>query len=115
MSDKYFFDIPVYRIREEEYYEQRETYISEKLLEGPLTKKEYEKFYSDNPGLKRKAEDHLIKVFGGPWTFNEIIGYIRLYFTGSQLRGEYWKVDAKRIVKTRKKCLLLIPTNFLPK
>lgn len=36
---------------------------------------------------------------------NEIIGYIRLYFFGNQIRGEYWAVNSKRVVKTRKKIL----------
>ncbi|MGE6275342.1 hypothetical protein ACLHZY_06995 [Aeromonas media] len=41
--------------------------------------------------------------YGSVWDFNEIIGYIKLHFVGNQIRGEYWAVKARRIVKTRKK------------
>ena len=37
------------------------------------------------------------------WEFNEIVGHIKLYFHGSQVRGEYWGTTAKRIVRTRRK------------
>jgi hypothetical protein len=36
--------------------------------------------------------DHLEMRYGGPWNFNEIIGFIRLHFLGSQIRGEYFAV-----------------------
>jgi hypothetical protein len=35
--------------------------------------------------------------------YNEIVGYIRLHFLGSQVRGEYIGVRKKRIVRTRTK------------
>jgi len=37
------------------------------------------------------------------WRYNEIIGYLRLYFLGTQVRAEYWRVNRKRIVRTRRK------------
>ena len=43
------------------------------------------------------------RSFGGMWRYNEIIGYIRLHFLGTQIRGEYYAVRAKRIVRTRRK------------
>lgn len=45
----------------------------------------------------------MAKTYGGCWEFNEIIGYIRLHFLGSQVRGEYFSVNKKRIVRTRTK------------
>ncbi|WP_292996588.1 hypothetical protein [Nitrosomonas sp.] len=45
----------------------------------------------------------LSREFGGPWKYNEIIGYLRLYLFGNQIRIEYWQVQVKRIVKSRKK------------
>ncbi len=47
--------------------------------------------------------NHLTEKYGGCWQFNEIIGYIKLDFLGSQIRGEYFAVDRKRIVRTRTK------------
>jgi len=48
-------------------------------------------------------KNHYWETFGGCWRFNEIIGFIRLHFFFTQIRGEYWRVTAKRITKTRKK------------
>lgn len=39
----------------------------------------------------------------GPWQFNEIVGYIRLYFLGSQVRGEYFSAEKKRNLLGRTK------------
>jgi hypothetical protein len=49
--------------------------------------------------------DHLQKVYGGCWRYNEIVGYIRLHFLGSQVRGEYFGVACKRMVRTRRRVL----------
>jgi hypothetical protein len=61
--------------------------------------------HKKDPGLKIAFKDHLSQVYGGSWRYNEIIGYIRLHFLGSQIRGEYFGVRSKRIVRTRKKVL----------
>ena len=42
----------------------------------------------------------------GTWRFNEIIGYVRLYFRGSQVLGEYYAVKRSRHVLTRHKTLI---------
>lgn len=41
--------------------------------------------------------------YGGDWEFNEIIGHIKLFFMGSQVRGEYWSTEPRRKVRTRRK------------
>ena len=64
-----------------------------------------EDFYRKEPTQKNAAEDRLRQSYGGAWEYNEIIGYIRLYFFGTQVRGEYWGVNSKRVVRTRKKTL----------
>ncbi len=55
--------------------------------------------------IKKIYVEHLNNKYGGTWEFNEVIGHIKLHFLGNQIRGEYWKVNAKRIVKTRSKTL----------
>ncbi|MBL6653640.1 MAG: hypothetical protein ISP49_18745 [Reyranella sp.] len=82
-----FFDVPVYRLPIDQYDRQQNAYIA-KILDG-----------RDNPAFR----DHLWDKYGGTWLFNEIIGYIRLHFLGGQVRGEYFAVKAKRIVRTRHK------------
>ncbi|MBI5789024.1 MAG: hypothetical protein HZA78_09240 [Candidatus Schekmanbacteria bacterium] len=103
----YFADIPVYRIQEEEYYKKRENYI-DKMMYGKTSelRERNKSFYERNIDNRIYFEDHLEKQYGGPWDFNEIIGYVRLHFLGFQVRGELFMVDKKRITRTRKKIFL---------
>lgn len=42
----------------------------------------------------------------GPWRFNQIVGWVRVYRLGDQLRGEYWSIKAKRFgLQVKKKRL----------
>jgi hypothetical protein len=45
--------------------------------------------------------------------FNEIIGYIRLHFFDRQIAGEYYVVNAERIVRTRQKTFVYETHNEL--
>ncbi len=101
---KYFFDIPVYRLTHDKYYSERDEYI-EKIL-YPKDSPYYEQLRIQdeiNPTQNDAFKNHLENYYGGCWKFNEIIGYIRLHFLGSQVRGEYFGVNKKRIIRTRKK------------
>jgi hypothetical protein len=86
-----FFDVPVYRLPQDEYNRQLGAFV-ERSLHPQLR---------DNSFMRQ----HLFDSYGGCWRFNEIIGYIRLYFLGSQVRGEYFAVRRKRQVRTRHKRL----------
>ena|SRR5437763_2075027 len=106
MTARYFYDIPVYRISQEKYYSGMDQHIDRVLFpeDSPYsdTLREREKTNRDeNIALRH----HLHRSYGGCWRFNEIIGYIRLHFLGSQIRGEYYAVAKKRIVRTRTKTL----------
>jgi len=104
MSNFYFYDIPVYRLPEETYYSDRKAFIEENLFKPNTPESDFRiDFYKKYPDRAAIFRYHLEKRYGGSWRFNEIIGYIRLYFFGSQIRGEYYTVDSKRIVRTRKK------------
>ncbi|MDH5473757.1 MAG: hypothetical protein OEY61_12965 [Gammaproteobacteria bacterium] len=98
--DNYFIVIPVYRLDEDKYYDQVQKHVDKNFeSDSDIVKKAYEK----DPSLKEKWESRFRESYGGAWEFNEIIGYIKLYFFGNQIRGEYWAVNSKKIVKTRKK------------
>jgi hypothetical protein len=104
MIGLHFFDVPVYRLPEGQYYVERNRYV-ERWLFGE-TEAEHEMktdFYDRNPDQAIKFRDHLERSYGGAWIFNEIVGYIRLYFLQNQILGELWMVNAKRLVRTRKK------------
>jgi hypothetical protein len=100
----HFLDLPIYRLPEDEYYKKRSLYIESMVKKW---------CYQDTPSspliAKRLAQneqdfrEHCAYKYGGNWKYNEVIGYLRLYLLGSQVRAEYWRVNAKRIVRTRKK------------
>jgi hypothetical protein len=98
---KIFFDIPVYRLTAEIYESEQNSFIQHELSEGGAIVQE---MYRREPEQKSRMEQHLWEIFGGCWRFNEIVGFIRLHFFFTQIRGEYWRVTAKKIVRTRKKC-----------
>lgn len=89
----YVYDLPVYRLTEEAYNEQREAWIADRVarIAG----------ISDERATSFRAT--LFVDYGGAWRFNEIIGYLRLHVLGTQIRAEWWRVNATRIVRTRKK------------
>lgn len=100
----YFYDIPVYRLKKEKYYKELEEYKKVHLFGSDENEiKLKKKFYQKYPDRKILFEQHLNKVFGRIWEYNEIIGYIKLYSVGNQIRGEYFQIDKKRICKTRTK------------
>lgn len=106
MKEKYFYDVPVYRLSRKRYYKDMDKYIKKHMYSGsPNHIKMMEDFHRKEPTQKLALEDKLRKSYGGAWKYNEIIGYIRLYFFGTQIRGEYWAVNSKRVVRTRKKIL----------
>jgi hypothetical protein len=103
-----FFDIPVYRIRKEKYELEQEQYIQKVFREaGPYATE----MYQANSDTAKLMRDHLWMLYGGAWPFNEIIGFIRLYFFFTQIRGEYWQIDCKRITRTRKKIFVFHSHN----
>ena len=113
----HLFEIHVYRLTEEAYSKKQNEYVikqvgdydSEKLL-----------FQSVKPEggeeARRKINEasYWFGEFGGGWRYNEIIGYIRVYKYGSQVRAEYWQNDVKRIVKTRKKKFVTKNRKLVP-
>jgi hypothetical protein len=98
----YFFDLPVYRLPGERYYVERGAFVDRHMQ--PI----------GHSQLDESFRGHLEYAYGGPWQFNEIIGYIRLFFLGSQVRGEYFGVQQKRIVRTRRKTMMLLELKLVP-
>ena len=103
---KFFYDIPVYRLTEEKYIQDRKKYLEAALFPKGLPLRD-ELILQDkaDPDRNRNLRRHLAESYGGPWRFNEIVGYIRLHFFGTQVRGEYYAVRRKRIFRTRRKTI----------
>jgi hypothetical protein len=113
MSEMYFCDVPIYRLEKSKYNAEQEKYININLCMPECDRKEREAFYRENPESEKSVRVHLEMQFGGSWRFNEIVGYIRLFSIGRQIRGEIWFVGAKRIVRTRHKTFVYKP-GFRP-
>jgi hypothetical protein len=104
MHTKYFFDVPVYRLAEDKFYRDQKKYIEKMMYPGsPQESESLRRMYARNPEQKKGFENHLRDYYGGAWTINEIIGWIQLHFLDDQIRGEYWALKSKRVVRTRRK------------
>ncbi len=91
---KTLFELPIYRVSEEQYYKSfSEHYEKRKIPHNNLL---YEESLNQN----------LRKDFGGDWKYNEIVGYLRFYKYvdySIYINCFYYKVNKKRITKTRTK------------
>ena len=103
--NNYFFEIPVYRISEVKYNEQMEDFIRKSVptYEGHAQLLQYNLKNPENIHPDLPLVGVLCREFGGPWLYNEIVGYLRLYLYHSQIRVEYWQHDVKSIKKSRKR------------
>lgn len=95
---EFLFDVPVYRLHPKAYEDAKAAYTNNALDRVGLREAG-----SENAHLVDIYETRLWHKYGGAWRYNEIIGYIRLHILGDQVCGEWWAVDAKRIVRTRTK------------
>ncbi len=56
--------------------------------------------FARNPIIKNTSihdKQHFWENYGGPWQYNQVIGWVRLYVLGSQLRGDLWMMTGKRL------------------
>jgi hypothetical protein len=103
---RYLYDIPVYRLPEEQYYRELNEYIDGVLVPiGTPNREAMIEELRQDPEKDVSFRDHMVRSYGGMWRYNEIVAYIRLHFLGSQVRGEYYAVNKKRMVRTRRKVL----------
>jgi hypothetical protein len=97
MDDTYFFDLPVYRLSPEEYVHDWEKAITAERgriagLSGFVI--------SDQMDQSLRAERYRRL---GDWRFNEIVAYIRLHFSGTQLKATYHSAEKQRNSISRSK------------
>jgi hypothetical protein len=98
MNDKSFCDVPIYKESEEAHSAAFHKYISE----GLYNTKEKIKYYEENPAVKQRAECVYMSQFG-LWKYNQIVGYLRLYFDGDQILGEYYSHSGRNIHRSTKR------------
>ncbi|WP_027375705.1 hypothetical protein [Kaistella palustris] len=112
MTEPLIFEIPIYRCSNEKHSKEISTLRNN--------------FYSQFAGLQQGLPFEYYKFFIDDnfcysWKYNEIVGYLNLYFLGNQFRIEYWFIKNERINKgiRKKKFIYLgklseknIPTTY---
>lgn len=87
---RYFFDLPVYRLSCEKYNQAMDNRVNSQL--DPIRRfPGYEPPPATINSIRQRQDDQY-----GSWQFNEVLGYIRLYFLGTQVRGEYYSAEKAR-------------------
>ncbi len=97
--EQYIFDIPIYRCSIEKHTQELNDAKTKKLqnlidIHGHEVKKSKSYEWVGNDFDRKEWY---------PWRYNEVIGWIRLYTIGSQVRGELWFTNAKRIRRDLKR------------
>ena len=91
MPETYLFEIPFYWRREDKFNEEYD-----RDLANHLAAFEKQTGYPLKENLRMSLEDSFGRRYIAPWRFNQVIGWVRLYKLGTQLRGEAWFMNAKR-------------------
>jgi hypothetical protein len=91
--ERYFFDIAIYRTAPNFFYAERDENVQKQLdwieQHGGVEREKY-------PDIYKRQEERLTEQYDS-WPYNEVIGWLRLYVLGDQIRGETWFIDAKQI------------------
>lgn len=96
LSEKQFYDVPVYRLSKDKYQEWRNDQMN-------LHLRGWREMGREPPReTSMWVDDHIYQKYG-PWDFNEVIAYIRLYFFGNQIRAEYFSAEKQRNPVSRTK------------
>ena len=102
MEDHYIFDVPVYLCNRDKYNHD----MSEKEKEHfqDLNKlRQSVDIYDEMSRQDTEREKHsVISSFGGPWYFNQIVGWIRLYAEVNCIGGHIWWVSANQLRRRMK-------------
>jgi len=108
MRDKYIFDIPVYRKSPSEFDAEINIAMARRV----------ENIVSYDPErrqLDRETHQRLhhavIAESGGPWQFNQIVGWLRLFVEGGKIGCHPWWVDAKRLSRRMRHKRLYLKTT----
>lgn len=97
MLDKYFFDIMIYPCSENEYLKEKK---KDRLL---IEKYHADQYRKAGLSLELSSYSDIVESESNynwpPWRLNQMVGYIRLFVFGNQIRGDYYWINKKRILK----------------
>ena len=88
------FDLPIYRLSEQEfesgYAEDLRCHLASlEKLSGGITREQAPRVYWS-------AESHFRESYGGPWRYNQVIGWLRLRASRSSICADLWLWNAKK-------------------
>jgi len=106
LSNHYFFSVPIYIKSENRYFEDRKNFIEQKL-------NTYKDYGVKIDNRKEVMADQLAREYGGGWRYNQIVGYVKLYFYGDQVRGDLYYQRGQRIRRVRRNRIEYKFTNIL--
>jgi hypothetical protein len=96
--DKYFFEIPVYRCTPEQYKEELRLILEDIVQNFQFISKDLPEYdYTQN--VQRSFEK---RYYG--YDYNEVVGWIRLYIFGTQIRGIHYfetNLENRNVYKKR--------------
>ena len=103
---RFFFEIPIYRISHDRFNQE----YDDALLRHWENFAQLSGYTRDNiPETSRlHVEQHFWETYGGPWHYNQVIGWVRLYILGLQVRGDLWRMVGKRYTRKSRNQIRLI-------
>ncbi len=110
VHERYFFEIAIYRISHDWFNEGYERDLRrhwEQFIR--LSGRTREQVSKE---LRLNVEQHFWETYGGPWQFNQAVGWLRLFVLGSQIRADLWMSAAKRLQRTARHQVRLLGKAF---
>ena len=92
MAKFYFHDLPIYRLQEADYEKELNNWVKDGLREASGGGR------TGTPAAHQRYIDGMTDHFRqqyGQWRFNEIIGYLRLYFHEQHIGSDWHFVDRR--------------------
>lgn len=94
VSERPIFEVPIYRVSHAEFnrgFDYDEAQFLAKTFNIIPPERAPESF--------RGSQQHFWEHYGGPWRYNQAVGWLRIYTLGSQLRADLWLSSSKRFLR----------------
>ena len=112
MVDQYIFDIPIYRKTKDDFKAEIDSLVASRI---DWIVSHDPKQQTLDQEIHQRIYHSIIADSGGPWQFNQIVGWLRLFIEGNSIGCHPWWVDAKRINRRmrNKRMYLQTPSDIL--
>lgn len=94
-TETYLFEIPIYRVSEEQFGKDYDEALEKHFLEVYPGKGRS----AVGESIQNSVEQHFWETYGMPWRYNQAVGWMRVFVLGSQVRGELWFTDAEKLTR----------------